>query len=190
MNTPEERLHDALRAAGEIIEAVPAFALPTPRLPRRLRRLAVFGTITALIIGGITFWSGSGDKEPLSSPALAGLVEPGEISVFLCVGRTSGNPACAHKDATAAEKEFLKQRLMSFPRVVMVEYQSQEDAFALFVKTFRDHPGLVAATKVGDIPDSFRVRLSGTGSAEPVTSALVGMPGVDQVVDESERRHN
>jgi hypothetical protein len=188
VNTTEERLHDALRAAGQTIESVPAFVVPARRF--NLRRIAALVSITALIIGGVAFWSGSGGHEPLSSPALAGLVEPGEIQVFLCVGRSTRNPACGHQDATVVEKAAIQQKIKSFPQVSEVEYQSKEEAFVQFANAFRNSPGFVSATKVGDIPDSFRVRLSNSGLSRPVAAALNGMPGIDQVIDETRLRRN
>lgn len=188
MNTTEERLHDALRAAGETIEAVPAFVVPARRFT--LRRIAAFVSVAAVVIAGVAFWSGSGGKEPLSSPALASLVEPGEISVFLCLGRSTSNPACGHRDATVAEKAAIQQKIMSLPQVNAVEYESKEKAFVRFMHAFRNKPGLVSATKVGDIPDSFRLRLRNQGLSQPVTAAITGMPGVDQIVDETRQRHN
>jgi cell division protein FtsX len=187
VNPTEERLHDALRAAGETIESVPAFVVPARRFTRR--RVAAFVSVAAVIIAGVAFWSGSGDKEPLSTPALAGLAEPGEISVFLCVGKSTSNPACGNQDATEAEKTAIEQKILSFPQVNAVEYESQEEALARLRETFRNTPGLFSATRVGDVPDSFRVRLSDPGLSQPVVAALTGMPGTDQVVDIVRLRH-
>ncbi|MBA9007847.1 MULTISPECIES: permease-like cell division protein FtsX [Thermomonospora] len=108
-----------------------------------------------------------------------------EVSVFLC-NKTSSNPSCNKTDATEQQKAEIKRDLEGSPVVAEVTYESKEQAFQRFKETFSSNPGLVQGAKVGDIPDSFRVRLSDPERFDEVTKLLANRAGVDQVVNEKE----
>src|SRR4051812_36833576 len=107
-----------------------------------------------------------------------------EVSIFFCVAKSSSNPDCHKRDATQAEKDALKEKLGRLPNVKNVEYENQQQAFTRFQGNFAKTPGFVNATKVGDIPDSYRVALKDPQKYGEVMSAAEGTAGVDQVVNE------
>jgi cell division transport system permease protein len=106
-----------------------------------------------------------------------------EVSIFLCVAKSTSNPDCEKRDASKAEKDNLQKTLTALSNVKDVEYEDQQKAFTRFQGNFAKTPGFVNATKVGDIPDSFRVSLKDPQKYGEVMSAAE-MPGVDQVVNE------
>ncbi|MBC6456815.1 permease-like cell division protein FtsX [Actinomadura sp. HBU206391] len=108
-----------------------------------------------------------------------------EVSIFLC-SKTSSNTSCSKADATAEQKNSIKADLEKLPQVSKVEYESKEAAFARFKDQFSSTPGMVQSTKAGDIPDSYRVRLKNPEEYKAVSNAMLGRPGVDQVVNEQE----
>jgi cell division transport system permease protein len=182
VNTTEERLHDALRAAGETIESVPAFVVPASRFT--LRRIAAFVSVAVVIIGGVAFWSGSGGRQPLSSPVQASPVNGiGDVVVFLC-GTKSSNPDCAHRKATAGERGRIMTMLRRLPQVKSVDYENHEMAYAKFRQNFANNPEFVATVKEDDMPESLTVRLTESHNSRPVVQAISGLPGIDQIMDE------
>ncbi|MEO5875897.1 MAG: permease-like cell division protein FtsX [Streptosporangiaceae bacterium] len=109
-----------------------------------------------------------------------------EVSIFLCVAKSTANPDCKKKDASQAEKDLLQSKLKSLANVKSVVYENQQEAFTRFQGNFAKTPGFVNATKVGDIPDSFRVGLKDAKKFGDVISVAENMRGVDQVVNERE----
>lgn len=107
-----------------------------------------------------------------------------EVSIFLCVAKSTSNADCHKRDASPQEKATLQAALKALPNVKDVEYENQQQAFSRFQGNFAKTPGFVNATKVGDIPDSFRVGLKDPQKYGEVMSTAEHMPGVDQVVNE------
>jgi cell division transport system permease protein len=108
-----------------------------------------------------------------------------EVSIYLC-SKTSTNPACNKADRTDAQRDQLDRDLKAMPQVSKVEYESKEQAWTRFKERFAGTPGFVQSTKVGDIPDSLRVRLKNPQEYKTVAQAVNGRPGVDQVINEQE----
>ncbi|MBX6769893.1 MAG: FtsX-like permease family protein, partial [Actinomadura rubrobrunea] len=59
-------------------------------------------------------------------------------------------------------------------------------AYARFKDRFSTTPGFVQSTREGDIPDSFRIRLKDPENYKSVAQAMLGRPGVDQVINEKQ----
>ncbi|SEF94958.1 cell division protein FtsX [Thermomonospora echinospora] len=108
-----------------------------------------------------------------------------EVSIFLCA-KTSSNANCNKTDVTEQQKQEIQNDLKGLSVVKEVKYESKEEAFERFKESFSNSPGFVNSTKVGDIPDSFRVRLKDPEKFEEVTKLLANRAGVDQVVNEKE----
>jgi cell division transport system permease protein len=108
-----------------------------------------------------------------------------EVSIFLCA-KTSSNPTCQKADATQQQKDQLKGELEKLPQVSKVEYESKQQAYTRFKDRFASTPGFVQSAKEGDIPDSFRIRLKNPEQYKAVSQAVLGRPGVDQVINEQE----
>jgi cell division transport system permease protein len=106
-----------------------------------------------------------------------------QLSVYLCT-KISSSPQCAKNGpATAAEMSQLRQELTAMPQVANVTYESQATAYQQFKSEF---PSMVNSVSLGDIPDSFEVKLKNTqADAEVVAQTVNGAPGVDQIVDNS-----
>lgn len=108
-----------------------------------------------------------------------------EVSIFMCA-KTSSNPDCAKTDATQAQKEQIQKDLRAMSQVRNVVYESKEEAFKRFQERFSTTPGFTTTAKVGDIPDSFRVRLKDPEQYKAVEQAMAGRAGVDQVINEKQ----
>ncbi|ROO89941.1 cell division transport system permease protein [Actinocorallia herbida] len=107
------------------------------------------------------------------------------VSIYLCA-KTSSNQDCGNKEATKDERETLVSTLKALPQVAEVEYEDKNAAFKRFQDLFANTPGMIAAVKEGDIPDSLRVRLKDPTNFEEVITAANDAPGVDQIVNERE----
>jgi cell division transport system permease protein len=107
-----------------------------------------------------------------------------EVSVFMC-SKTSSNPNCNKADATPDQLNSLKADLEKLPQVATVVHETKEQAYQRFKDQFSGTPGMVQSTKVGDIPESLRVKLKDPRQYQAVL-AFSSRPGVDQVVNEQE----
>ncbi|MDX6744542.1 permease-like cell division protein FtsX [Actinocorallia sp. A-T 12471] len=107
------------------------------------------------------------------------------VSIYLCA-KTSSNQACGKKEATQKQREDLIATLKELPEVAEVDYETKGEAFERFKELFANTPGMIAAVKEGDIPDSLRVRLVDPSNYASVISASKNTPGVDQIVNERE----
>jgi cell division transport system permease protein len=104
-----------------------------------------------------------------------------EISVFLCNAYDSGE-RCASGQVTDAQKEQIEATLKSNPEVAGVFYESQEDAYRLFQERFQD--SIADNITADQLQESFRVKLKNPEQYEGVVSAVSGLEGVQQVVDQ------
>jgi cell division transport system permease protein len=109
-----------------------------------------------------------------------------QLSVYLCTSVPS-SPQCARDGAaTAAQKAQISQTLRSLPQVASVVYISQAQAVKLFRSEFAQDPSLANNTPPADIPDSFELKLKNTqADAASIAATVNGMPGVDQIVNDS-----
>jgi cell division transport system permease protein len=107
-----------------------------------------------------------------------------ELSVYLCT-KFSQSPACAKNGATTpAELTSIQQTLSRMSQVSRVTYVPQPQAYQQFKQEF---PSLVNSVTSNDIPDYFQVKLKNTQTDTPIVLQTVGgMPGVDQIVDNSQ----
>lgn len=194
MNGPEERLTDALRDVGETIRPED---VPPPRFADRgtgvLSRpltvsLAAAATVVVATAGVTAGVLASGDdgsratSPPLPSQSASPSASAGsgaDVSVFFCI-ETSSNPSCQGKDATTAQRRALRARVEKLPAVSRVMYESKEEAFERFKNRFSKGPDW--DVRAGAIPDSLRIWLTDGANARDVQSAVLGEPGVDQVI--------
>ncbi|MFL6136726.1 MAG: permease-like cell division protein FtsX [Frankiaceae bacterium] len=104
-----------------------------------------------------------------------------EVTVYLCTDAVR-TPTCP-TGATEGDKQQIQQALGSLPQVQRVYYESQDQAYEEFKKTFAAQPDLVRNTDPKVLPDSYRVKLKDPKKFAVVASAVQGMTGVDSVVD-------
>ena len=106
-----------------------------------------------------------------------------QLSVYLCT-KLSASPQCTKNGpATPSEMASIHQTLVGLPEVTSVTYVSQASAYSQFKSEF---PSMVNTVSAGEIPNSFEVRLKNAQTDSSIVEANVdGVPGVDQVVDNS-----
>ena len=105
-----------------------------------------------------------------------------EISVFLCVERSTGGTCEPGKATTDAQRQAIESALKSNPEVKEVFYETQEEAFKEFQRVFKDSPVLASRT-VEQMQDSFRVKLNNPENYKGVVSEAQGLQGVQNVRD-------
>jgi cell division transport system permease protein len=106
-----------------------------------------------------------------------------QLSVYLCT-KLSSSPQCTRNGpATSSEMASIHQTLVQLPQVTSVTYVSQAAAYTQFKSEF---PSMVNTVSANEIPNSFEVRLKNAQADSSIVQANVdGVPGVDQVVDNS-----
>jgi cell division transport system permease protein len=108
-----------------------------------------------------------------------------QLSVYLCTA-VSSSVCTKNGPATAAQKAQILQTLKSMPQVTSVQYISQAQAVRQFKAMFANNPSLANDTPTAYIPDSFELKLRNTQTDTATVAATIdGMPGVDQIVDDS-----
>jgi len=106
-----------------------------------------------------------------------------EVSLFLCRDVDNDRPTCPDGAVTDAQLIQIQTDLQDLPQVSDVFYESKEDAYARFKEQFGDSDFLANVT-AEDLQESFRVKLVNPEQDYAiVSSAFVGRPGVENVVD-------
>ena len=105
-----------------------------------------------------------------------------EISVFLCVERSTGGTCEPGKATTDAQRKAIEEALKANPEVKEVFYESKEEAFKEFQRVFKDSPVLASRT-VEQMQDSFRIKLLNPENYKGVVSEAQGLQGVQNVRD-------
>ncbi|MBF8186886.1 ABC transporter permease [Nonomuraea sp. K274] len=108
-----------------------------------------------------------------------------EISVFVC-NKGSAIEACNGKAITTTQLKALETHIKGTPGVEQVFFEDQSAAYENFKQSFSANKALVDATKVEDLPQSFRIKLVDPENYESVIQAVQGQPGVSQVIDQKE----
>jgi hypothetical protein len=155
---------------------------------RRRRRLVAAGVTGATTIVALGVVNVATPPERSTPPAtvpagLAMLVNPAcespvrdtatDVSIFLTGGITD------------QQRSALNRVLHADPAVRTVAYQSREKAYLNFKKIYEDAPDLVAAVKTDQLPESFRIRLTGRSQYAYLVARVGRMPGVDGIVGSS-----
>lgn len=104
-----------------------------------------------------------------------------EISVFLCNDFDTG-ATCAGGAVTEEQKQVVQDTLEGNPEVEEVFFETQEEAYELFRERFDD--SIADNITPEQLQESFRVKLTNPEEYEGVVSAVAGLPGVAQVVDQ------
>lgn len=114
--------------------------------------------------------------------AKSSLYDKIEISVFLCIEKSSGGRCEPGKGTTDAQREQIQQTLEANPEVASVEYESKQAAFEEFQRVFKDSP-VVASRTAEDMQDSFHLKLVNPENYAGVVSEARGLQGVQNVQD-------
>ncbi|GAB3655622.1 hypothetical protein GCM10027589_14900 [Actinocorallia lasiicapitis] len=190
MTSPiEERLQNALR---DLADSYPPEALPPLKAPRRrfdLRLPLAVAATAAVAAGGLLIGHELQKPDPVinAAPPTAS-PDPSrvELSVYLCA-KTSANPDCHQKRFTESERLTIAERLSEYPGLT-VSYESDADAYARFRELFENSPGLLAGTRPGDIPASFRIQFTDPTAVPTVRAAIDELPGIDTIIEERAQR--
>jgi cell division protein FtsX len=102
------------------------------------------------------------------------------VSVFFCAPGTF-SPLCHRSAAAEAQKQAVLARIHSLSEVAKVQYESTDQALINFRLEFGESAS--HGLSRGDLPDSYRLYLRSPSDAATVVRALTGLPGVDQVVN-------
>ncbi|HEX4816090.1 MAG TPA: permease-like cell division protein FtsX [Nonomuraea sp.] len=108
-----------------------------------------------------------------------------EVSVFLC-SKGSAMPACNGKAITDTQIKALKEHIEGVAGVKEVFFENQDSAYKNFQDAFASNKALLNATKVEDMPQSFRIKVANPDNYAPVIQAIQGQPGVSQVTDQKQ----
>ncbi len=105
-----------------------------------------------------------------------------EISVFLCNTVTAAEQCTPNQDVTEAEKETIQRTLETNPEVQTVYFESKQEAYGDFLEAYQDSPIRDTLT-VDQMQESYRVKLKNPEQYQGMVSAVVGLPGVQNVQD-------
>jgi cell division transport system permease protein len=108
-----------------------------------------------------------------------------EVSVFLC-SKGSAMPACNGKAITQSQVKALETHIKGVQGVKEVYFEDQASAYKNFQDAYASNKALLSATKVEDMPQSFRIKVADPDNYAPVIQAIQGQPGVSQVTDQKQ----
>jgi len=102
-----------------------------------------------------------------------------QVSIYLCTDGAP-QPNCNEQAVTDAQKDTIARQLKEMPEVDTVFEEDAQQAFDRFKEQFRNSP-IADTVQVGDIPESFRVKLKDPTKFAVVSSQFEGAPGVASV---------
>ncbi|EPD33495.1 MULTISPECIES: permease-like cell division protein FtsX [Propionimicrobium] len=109
-----------------------------------------------------------------------------EISVYLCAkdsaGSTAGGNCEPGQDTSQVQRDLIRERLEANPQVEQVFYESKQDAYDEYRRTYADSPLLDSLT-VEQMQDSFRLKLVDPQNYQGVVAEAEKLPGVQNVLD-------
>ncbi|WP_433512477.1 permease-like cell division protein FtsX [Nonomuraea sp. CA-143628] len=111
-----------------------------------------------------------------------------EIAVFLCTPSADG---CHKRYATAKQRRDVETFLKSRPEVTEVRFVSRAAAYASFRQEFAGQKKVLASVRAKDMPESFRVRVSGENDRTERTWIVLSAnrrPGVGLALDQGKSR--
>lgn len=105
-----------------------------------------------------------------------------QVSIFMCYEGAS-QPNCQEKAATDGQKQAISTQLKAMPEVEEVYFEDKQQAYDRFQEQFRNSP-IADSVRVGDIPESYRVKLKDPTKFAVVSSQFDKAPGVAAVQDQ------
>ena len=105
-----------------------------------------------------------------------------QVSIYMCT-EGAPQPNCNEQAATDDQKGTIESQLKAMPEVDQVFREDAQEAFDRFREQFRNSP-IADTVQVGDIPESFRVKLKDPTKFAVVSSQFEGAPGVASVQDQ------
>lgn len=139
-------------------------------------------TVAAVVaVSGMTGLTGSAMADPVSPDFT--VADDSEIAVFLC---TPSADWCHKRYATAKQRRDVETFLKTTPEVTEVRFVSRAAAYAGFRREFAGEKRVLAAVRAKDMPESFRVRVSGMADRARITHSANRRPGVAMATDQAE----
>ncbi|MDP4503714.1 permease-like cell division protein FtsX [Nonomuraea turcica] len=132
------------------------------------------------------------DRKAASAEASAERLSEPRLSVFLC-GKGSTLPACAAeresrgkdklsakrgREATNAQKTAIRKLIEAMPEVHSYVFEDKKAAYENFIRAYNSNKALVEATRVEDMPESFRLVLKPNTDWAETVATLKRQPGV------------
>ena len=109
-----------------------------------------------------------------------------QITVFLC-NQNSRSAQCNQTEATAEQKQAIRQVLDTNPEVSSYYGQSKQEAFdtwkRVYISKDESEQKIYSTVRPSDMQESYWVKLKDPNKFQGVESALTGMKGVDNVRD-------
>jgi len=105
-----------------------------------------------------------------------------QVSIYMCT-EGAPQPNCNEQAATDDQKATIESQLKAMPEVDQVFREDAQEAFDRFREQFRNSP-IADTVQVGDIPESFRVKLKDPTKFAVVSSQFERAPGVASVQDQ------
>lgn len=105
-----------------------------------------------------------------------------QVSIFLCYdGAPQAN--CQEKAVTPEQRQAIETQLRAIPEVDQIYTEDAQQAYDRFKEQFRNSP-IADSVQVGNIPESFRVKLKDPTKFAVVSSQFEQAPGVASVQDQ------
>ncbi|RVX45749.1 hypothetical protein EDD27_8565 [Nonomuraea polychroma] len=132
------------------------------------------------------------DQKAASAEASSERLSEPRLSVFLC-GKGSILPACGAeresrgkdklfakrgKEATNAQKAAIRKLIEAMPEVHSYVFEDKKAAYENFMRAYKSNKVLVEATRVEDMPESFRLVLKPNTDWAETVATLKHQPGV------------
>ncbi|HUR04630.1 MAG TPA: permease-like cell division protein FtsX [Nonomuraea sp.] len=122
-----------------------------------------------------------------------------DVSVFLC-GEQSIQASCGAvaapdstpstpkfvkygKAITSAQRRALGTEIGAMPGIQSTHFESRQEAYENFQRTYKDNKRLTQATKQSDMPELFRLQLRPDADWDKVITKLQRLPGVATVIN-------
>ena len=107
-----------------------------------------------------------------------------DLSVYLCSSVPTSEQCTKNGQVTDSEKAQIANTLNRLPQVVRFYFVGPAATARQAAQLFQDQP--VLKQQIKTLPTSFDVKMTNAeADAAPLRATLTGMPGVDQVIDNS-----
>jgi cell division transport system permease protein len=106
-----------------------------------------------------------------------------EVAVYLCTAEDVGKYPTCQSAFTPAQKTTIDTTLQHTAYVETIYFDSQQEAYAEY-ETSAAGSALAQTAEPGEIPASFRVKLTDPSQAAVIEGAVDGLQGVESVQDE------
>ncbi|GGO23378.1 permease-like cell division protein FtsX [Micromonospora parathelypteridis] len=85
-------------------------------------------------------------------------------------------------EITDQQRSAVNRALATDPAVGTLVFESRDQALARYRKIFADVPELVAPVRADQLPESFRIKLTGRSQYANLAVRVERMPGVDEMI--------